>query len=151
MPHVTHRIAGRGSRLALALVGALCALAVAAQPSHAGLLVKSAPNCQAPATTKPFRPWLDLASYTQAPDGGFEAGAKGWALDDGAAPVTGNEPYKVGAAGDSTALRIPAGGDATSPTFCVGVEHPTVRLKFVPMGAGSWTVDDVYVDPFKHF
>ena len=30
-------------------------------------------------------------------------------------------------------------------------EHTPVRLKFVPMGAGSWTVDDVYVDPFKHF
>jgi hypothetical protein len=152
----------------------------------------------------------------QAPDGGFEAGAKGWTLDDGAAPVAGNEPYTIGAPGDDTALRIPAGGDATSPTFCVGVEHPTVRLfakrtggtilstlrvdiqfednlggvqslptgivlsngnwapslpilmvanllpllpgehtpvrlKLVPMGAGTWTVDDVYVDPFKHF
>lgn len=217
MPQVTHRIAvGRGSRLALALVGALCALAIGAQPSHAGLLVKSAPNCQAQDTSKVFRPWLDLANYQQAPDGGFEAGAKGWSLDDGAAPVAGNEPYKIGDDSDDTALRIPAGGDATSPTFCVGVEHPTVRLfakrtggtilstlrvdvqfednwggvhslpvgivlgngnwapslpmimvanllpllpgehtpvrlKFVPMGSGTWTVDDVYVDPFKHF
>jgi hypothetical protein len=73
-------------------------------------------------------PWLDIASYTPAPDGGFEAGAHGWALGGGAAPLAGNEPYRVGGGADSTALRLPAGGSATSPAFCVGLEHPTVRL-----------------------
>jgi hypothetical protein len=116
-----------GSRLALALAGALCALAVAAQPSHAGLLVASAPSCADAATSRPFLPWLDLASYTPAPDGGFEAGAKGWELR-GAATVPGNEPYHIGGPSDDTALRIPAGGSATTPTFCAGLEHPTARL-----------------------
>jgi hypothetical protein len=216
MPHVIHRIAeGRGSRLALALAGALCALAIAAQPSHAGVLVQSAPNCAAPPTSRPFLPWLDIASYQEAPDGGFEAGATGWDLDGGAATVAGNESHYVGGRADDTSLRIPAGATATSPVFCVGIEHPTVRmfakrsggsllstlrvdvqfedalgkqrslpiglvlggsnwaptlpmlmvanllpllpgqhtpvtLRFVPQGGGSWQVDDVYVDPFKH-
>jgi hypothetical protein len=212
-----HRIAeGRGSRLAIALAGALCALAFAAQPSHAGVLVESAPaSCADAPTARPFLPWLDLASYTKAPDGGFEAGAKGWDLDGGAATVTGNEPYNVSQDNGRTSLRIPAGGAATSPVFCVGLEHPTARffakrtggsllsslrvdvqfedaagvehslptgvvlsggtwapslpvlivanllpllpgdhtpvtLRFVPQGAGSWQIDDVYVDPFKH-
>ena len=217
MPHVIHRIAlGRGSRLAIALAGALCALAFAAQPSHAGVLVTSAPSCAAQSTARVFQPWLDLANYQLAPDGGFEAGAKDWSLAGGARTVPGNESNFVGGRADTTALQIPAGGSATSPVFCVGIEHPTarlfakrtggtllstlrvdvqfsgllgqdvslpiglvigggqwaptlpvvmvanllpllpgqhtpVKLRFVPQGGGSWTIDDVYVDPFKHF
>jgi len=209
-----HRLGRREGRLALALAGALCALAFAAQPSHAGLLVASAPSCADETTSRPFLPWLDLARYTPAPDGGFESGARGWDLAGGAATVAGNEPFAVAGKSDKTSLRVPAGGAATSPTFCVGLEHPTVRmfakrvggsllstlrvdvrfedalgrtralpigvvlgtgawqptlpmpvlvnllpllpgahtpvsLRLVPQGAGSWLVDDVYVDPFK--
>jgi hypothetical protein len=128
MPHVIHRIAmRREGRFMVALAGAVCALALAAQPSHAGVLVASAPSCPTTATSHPFLPWLDIASYIPAPDGGFEAGAKGWDLD-GATPVAGNETFKVGGSADDTALRVPAGGSATSPAFCVGLEHPTARL-----------------------
>ena len=214
MPHVIHRIAeGRGSRLAIALAGALCALAFAAQPSHAGVLVKSAPSCAEQPTSRVFQPWLDLANYQLAPDGGFEAGAQGWTLA-GARTVAGNESHYVGGRADDTALQIPAGASATTPVFCVGIEHPTARffakrtggtllsalrvdvqfetvlgiqaslpiglvlgggqwqptlpmlmvanllpllpgqhtpvtLRFVPQGGGTWTVDDVYVDPYK--
>jgi hypothetical protein len=215
MPHVIHRIAlGRGSRLAIALAGALCALAIAAQPSHAGVLVDSAPDCAAQDTSRVFQPWLDLADYQQAPDGGFEAGAEDWTLAGAARPVPGNESHYVGGRADTHALQIPAGSSATTPVFCVGIEHPTarffakrtggtllstlrvdvqfsgllgqdvslpiglvvagnqwaptlpmlmvanllpllpgqhtpVKLRFVPQGAGTWTIDDVYVDPFK--
>jgi hypothetical protein len=131
-----HLLRRREGRLAMALAGALCALAIAAQPSHAGLLVASAPSCADGATSRPFLPWLDLAAYTPAPDGGFEAGAKGWALAGGAATVAGNEPWKVGGKADDTALRVPAGGSATSPVFCVGLEHPTVRM-FAKRTGGS--------------
>ena len=107
MPHVIHRITmRRQGRFVAALAGALCALALAAQPSHAGVLV---------------------ASYAPAPDGGFEAGAKGWNLS-GATVVADNETYHVGGAGDDTSLRVPAGDSATSPAFCVGLEHPTARF-----------------------
>jgi hypothetical protein len=216
MPQVIHRLADRrGTALLLALAGALCALAIAAQPSHAGVLVADAPSCAQEDSSQVFRPWLDLANYQPAPDGGFEAGAQGWTLA-GATTVAGNEPYDVGGAGDDTSLRVPSGGSATTPAFCVGLEHPTARffakrvggsllstlrvdvrfetslgttlevpigvvalnggswqpslpmlfvanllpllpgdhtpvqLRFVPQGGGSWLVDDVYVDPFKH-
>jgi len=128
MPHVIHRIAmRRDGRFMVALAGALCALALAAQPSHAGVLVASSPSCPTSVTSHPFLPWLDVASYVPAPDGGFEAGATGWNLDD-AIVVAGNEPYDVGGAADDSALRVPAGGSATSPAFCVGLEHPTARF-----------------------
>jgi hypothetical protein len=128
MPHVIHRIAmRREGRLVAVLAGALCALAIGAQPSHANVLVASAPSCPTSETAHPFLPWLDIASYVPAPDGGFEAGAKGWNLDD-ASVVAGNEPYHVGDDADDSALRIPAGGSAQTPTFCVGLEHPTARF-----------------------
>src|ERR1700750_2444224 len=128
MPHVTNRIAARrGGALVGALGAALCALALSAQPSHAGVLTASAPSCPQPSSAQVFLPWLDIADYQPAPDGGFEAGAKGWSLT-GAATVAGNEAYDVGGSGDDTALRVPAGGAATSPTFCVGLEHPTARF-----------------------
>src|SRR4051794_14931714 len=128
MPHVIHRFADRpGTALLLALAGALCALAIAAPASHAGVLTASAPSCAQPDSSQVFLRWLDIANYQPAPDGGFEAGAKGWSLDD-AATVAGNEPFDVGGSADDTALRVPAGGSATSPAFCVGIEHPTARF-----------------------
>jgi hypothetical protein len=211
-----HRLAERRGTALLALAGALCALALAAPASHAGVLVASAPSCAQAHSSQVFLPWLDIANYQPAPDGGFEAGAKGWSLA-GAATVAGNEPWDVGGSADHGALRVPAGGSATSPTFCVGLEHPTARffakrvggsllstlrvdvrfedalghaqelpiglvalnggswqptlpmllvanllpllpgdhtpvqLRFVPQGGGAWLVDDVYVDPYKHF
>ena len=42
--------------------------------------------------SRPFLPWLDLAWYEAAPDGGFEAGADGWTLSGGAAVVDGGQP-----------------------------------------------------------
>jgi hypothetical protein len=127
MPHVTHRLtARRGTALLGALAAVLCALAVAAQPSRAGVLTAST-SCAATDSSQVFLPWLDLASYQLAPDGGFEAGAEGWDLD-GAATVAGNEPYHVGGSADASALRVPSGASATTPTFCVGIEHPTARL-----------------------
>jgi hypothetical protein len=131
-----HLLRRREGRFAAALAGALCALALAAQPSPAGVLVASAPSCDDGATSRPFLPWLDLAQYKPAPDGGFEAGAQGWSLAGGAQTVAGNEPWTVGAKADDTALRIPAGGSATSPAFCVGLEHPTVRM-FAKRSGGS--------------
>jgi hypothetical protein len=75
-----------------------------------------------------FAPWLDPSWYQAAPDAGFENGAAGWSLGGGAATVTGNEPFYVGAAGDDTALALPNGASATSAPVCIAVEHPTIRL-----------------------
>lgn len=115
-------------RAAGMLAGGALALALSAVPAQAGPLVASAQDCDEQALTQPFMPWLDPASYTLAPDGGFERGAAGWDREGGAAVVAGNEPYYVRAAGDSKSLELPAGSSARSGTICVGVEHPTLRI-----------------------
>jgi hypothetical protein len=105
-------------------VGALIAPAGAS----AGALVASAPDCAQQSLSQPFAPWLDPAQYQFAGDGGFEAGAAGWDLSAGAATTSGNEPYYIHDGGDSHSLALPSGSSATSPTVCVGLEHPTLRF-----------------------
>ncbi len=121
----------RRSNALLAAVATLLVSVVAAVPASAGVLVSSAPDCDNGQTSQPFRPWLDPAQYFLAPDGGFEADAADWSLD-GASVVAGNQGFGVGGA----ALALPAGASATSPTFCVGLEHPTARF-FVRRTSGS--------------
>ena len=113
-----------------ALVGAAAAAALMsiAPAAQAGSLVASAPNCAEEALSRPFLPWADPASYQFAPDGGFESGGEGWTLGGGSHAVSGNESYSLHAAGDSRSLAIPASSSATSPTVCVGIEHPTIRF-----------------------
>ena len=115
----------RGRLLAVACVVA----GAAALPStaSAGLLVDAAPSCEEQTLSRPFTPWLDLAQYTPAPNGGFEAGASGWALDD-AQVVPGNEPFDIAGDGGTRSLHIAAGGSATSSAICVGIEHPSIRF-----------------------
>jgi hypothetical protein len=106
---------------------ALAALSFGAASANAGVLVSSAPSCDGQPLSTPFQRWLDYASYTPLPGGGFESAAAGWSLSGGAAVANGNETFNVAGPGTKS-LAIPAGGSATSPTICVGIEHPTVRL-----------------------
>ena len=107
---------------------AVLAMAMSASSASAGLLVKSAPDCSPKPTTQPFKPWGDLTQYNLAPGGGFESGTPSWTLRGGASVVSGNEPWKVAGAGNTRSLRLPPGASATSPTICVGLEHPTIRF-----------------------
>lgn len=106
------------------ILGGLGATAPAA---NAGLLVESAPDCTGQVLEQPFKPWRDYANYTLVPGGAFEDGAPGWKLSK-ATIVSGNETYQVHGRGDSRSLELRAGGVATSPTICVGLEHPTMRF-----------------------
>jgi hypothetical protein len=171
-----------------------------------------AAGCPDQPLARTFQPWLDPAWYAAAPDGGLEAGAEGWTLGGGAAVVAGNEPFFVGDRGDARSLALPPGASATTPSVCIGVEHPTLRFfarntgssistlgvsvvfrdllgqeRALPVGSivageewaptpvvpvlvnllsllgdqqvafrftaldgrGEWTIDDVYVDPYK--
>jgi hypothetical protein len=114
-------------RAVLAGLAAAAASALLAAPASAGVLTKSATDCDAPVNSHPFAQWGDNASYKPVPNGGLEGGAAGWTLSGGAKVVEGNEPYKVSGAGDSS-LELPAGSSATSPTVCVGVQEPTLRF-----------------------
>jgi hypothetical protein len=114
-------------RAALAALAATAASAALAAPANAGILTKSATDCDAPVNSHPFAQWGDNASYKPVGDGGFEGGAAGWTLSGGAKVVSGNESYNVSGAGDSRSLELPAGSSATSPTVCVGLSEPTLR------------------------
>ena len=107
---------------------AVAALAMSASSASAGLLVKSAPDCTPKPTTQPFLPWGDATPYNLAPGGAFEAAGPSWTLKGGASTVSGNEPWKVAGAGHTRSLRLPPGASATSPTICVGLEHPSIRF-----------------------
>jgi hypothetical protein len=112
------------------LVSALVAAAgtaIAAAPASAGVLVKTATNCDQTSLSKPFSQWGDTSNYFLAPGGSFEGSTAGWSLTGGAHVVSDNEPWNASGRG-SAALHIPAGGSATSPTVCVGLDHPTIRL-----------------------
>ncbi|HEV7807405.1 MAG TPA: hypothetical protein VGO80_16415 [Solirubrobacteraceae bacterium] len=113
-----------GSTTALAIA----ALSFGATSANAGVLVDAAASCDAETLSKPFEPWFDTALYTPLRGGDFETGAAGWTLSGGAAVASGNEPFQVAGPGDASSLAIPAGGSATSPPICVGLEHPTVRF-----------------------
>jgi|tagenome__1003787_1003787.scaffolds.fasta_scaffold20943140_2 hypothetical protein len=108
------------------VVSLTCALAalVATVPAVAD----AAGSCPEQPTAPVFAPWGDGAQYKLAPDGGFEAGASGWSLHDGAAVQDGNEPFQVGGDADGSSLSLPAGAEATSPPECIDLAHPTIRL-----------------------
>ena len=96
------------------------------------------------ALDRPFLPFADVAQYYLAPGGDFEHGA--W---DGGASVAGNEPFQV-TPGGRRSLAIAAPASATSPTLCIGVDHPTIRF-FARRTSGPALallgVDVVFTDP----
>ena len=131
MPHVFRPKHRRGA-FAAAFTTAALTLALA-PAAHAA--------CTAAPTSKAFAGFGDNANYALAPAGAFESGATGWTLT-GASVVTGNETAKIHGATDSKALAISATGKAASPSFCVGIEHPTFRL-FARRTSGTWGVLNV--------
>ena len=127
----------------------LVALLGGAERADAGVLSASASACDDPPLERPFVRWLDPAQYVLAPDGDFDAGARGWQLT-GAGPVADNEPWNVHGSDRRAALHLARDGSATSPVMCVGIEHPTVRLFARNRGAalGTLTVEVLFEDAF---
>jgi hypothetical protein len=132
-------------RIKLLTVAALAigASAFAAPPATAGLLVKSAPSCQQ-TFEQPFAAFGDSASYTMVGGGNFESGGAGWQLSK-AKVVSGSNPYKVSTGAHAKSLQISPGGVATSPTVCVGLEHPTMRF-FVKSSGGLLSLSTMSVE-----
>jgi hypothetical protein len=103
--------------------------------------------CAGESLSQVFADWGDSSWYFLAPDGGFEDGAAGWSLRDGAAVVDGNGPFALGAPGDSRSLSLPAGASATSAPFCIRRDTRIVRwVQRGPRG-GLLAVSVVHVDP----
>jgi hypothetical protein len=118
----------RSFRTGAAALVALAALAFGASAANAGVLVASAPSCDAQSVSKTFLPWLDLADYTALSGGNFEGAGAGWSTNGPASVVNGNESFGVGGAGDAKSLALNNNSSATSPAICVGIEHPTLRF-----------------------
>ncbi len=74
-----------------------------------------------PPSSQPFLAYGDDDSYFLAPGGDFEAGAPGWTLGAGAELV--ESPAATG-----TAVSLPPGTSATSPSICVSRAHVSARL-----------------------
>ena len=125
---------------------AFAAMTFGVAPANAGILVSSAPNCDAQPLSTPFAPWYDNARYTPVAGGSFESSASGWSLSGGAAVTAGNEPWKVAGASHASSLSVPGGGSATSPTICVGLEHPTMRFFAKRTSGGTLGLSGMRVD-----
>jgi hypothetical protein len=138
------RLAAR-SRSVLSCAAAVCAAAaLSAAPASAASVAGPSAGCPAVPTVQPFRAWQDLADYILAPDGGLEARGAGWALQGGARPVEGNEPFRVGAATDHMALDLPARSSATTAPMCIGIEHRTMRFFGAGATTGELSVEALY-------
>jgi hypothetical protein len=118
----------------------LTVLVLALLAATAGSPASASLTCSGQTYTQPFRPWLDLASYVQVPNGSLES-STGWTLSGGAKLVTGNEPWKVNRATDSRSLQLPSGSSATSPPLCVTLLHPTLRFFATNTGAATTTLE----------
>jgi hypothetical protein len=125
------------------LVAASAVILVTAAPANAGLLVASAQDCEAQASSQVFLRWLDPLRYEQAPGGDAESGA-GWTLGGGARIVAGNEPWKVGGREDGSSLLLPRGSQATTGVMCVGIGHPVMR--FFARRTSGWLLDSLKVE-----
>ena len=111
--------------LALALVAASL---IGPATANAGPLVATATGCTDQSLSQVFMPWADVASYTLQPGGDFEPGSPKWDLTGGADGAAVNEPWDVTDARDGHSLALSSGSSATSPTICVGIEHPDIRF-----------------------
>jgi hypothetical protein len=112
------------------LIPVLAAAAFLAVPAaNAGLLDPVTqlllPTCGT--NTHPFSQWGDSSNYYGFGNNGFENGTRGWTLSDGAYVGIGNEPWFVNGWG-SRALTLPAGASALSPTFCINLLDPALRM-----------------------
>lgn len=108
------------------LLAAVAAAFLTVPPAADAALLPA--TCQQEPVAQVFLPWLDVMNYVGVPDGGLEAGGAGWTFRAGAAVVDGNEPFKVGGAGDARSLSLPPGASATTPLSCRGLDRPTLRF-----------------------
>jgi hypothetical protein len=132
--------------MAVLMIGGLLALlpAVAsAKPAPSPSPSPVTADCPPPSLFTPLSAFGDTRSYFVVPGGAFEAPA--WSLAGGATLTGGSGPLQLGPA--QGALKLPPGGSATSPVFCVDVDYPTMRFfsaQLAPKSSSKLTVDVIY-------
>jgi hypothetical protein len=94
----------------------------------------SSASCTDPDTAPLLSAFGDNELYAPAPGGSFESGAGGWQLDGGASVAPADGGLQV--LGTSTsALDLPVGASAVSPTFCVDERYSRFRFSFAQASA----------------
>lgn len=116
--------------LAAAAVAVLAAIGAGTASAHGlgGSPGKYTQGCPTFTTTEPFTPWGDLGDYFLGPAADFEGSLTGWTAKGGAKIVSGNETYYVNSPSDSHSLLLPKGGSVTSPSICVTLDTPDLRM-----------------------
>jgi hypothetical protein len=127
----------RGHRRFWLVAAALVAAAVLAAPASAatrprglGLL----PSCGA--TSQPFTPWGDSASYCAFANLGFESGKTSWTVTGPTSIVAANEPWHVSGPG-THALQLGPGATALSSPLPVNLLDPWIRFFAHSAGANG--------------
>jgi hypothetical protein len=115
-------MSARSKGLWVVFAALVAAVGLSVPAASAGLLL---PSCGA--TSHPFTPWGDQASYCAFPNLGFENGTAAWTLSGQASVASGNEPWHVSGSG-THALRLGPGATAVSSPLPVSVLDPWIRL-----------------------
>lgn len=130
--------------MATLVIGGLTAVLPAAASAHDVPWTPAASaDCPQPSLSSALAGFGDRRSYFVAPGGAFEAPQ--WSLAGGATLTGGSGPLRVGTAKGS--LKLPPGGSATSPVFCVDLDYPTMRFFSAQLAARSSSklnVDVIY-------
>jgi len=131
--------------IAVLMVSGLMAALPAAASARPVATPPPAPpaDCPAPSLFPALTAFGDSRSYFIAPGGTFDSSA--WSLAGGATLTGGNGPLQLGAAEGT--LKLPAGGSATSPAFCVDLDYPTMRFfsaQLAPRSSSKLDVDVIY-------
>lgn len=86
-------------------------------------------DCAQPVLSTPLAGFGDTRSYFLAPGADFESPeTAAWQLEGGASVVEGGVSRADGSESAGRSLKLPAGGSATSPAFCIDLEHPSMRF-----------------------
>jgi hypothetical protein len=130
-------------KLSLRLVAATAVVALAAigaGTASAHGQSKYAQGCPYFDTTQAFLPWLDPGYYFVGPGGDFETTLTGWTAKGSPKIVSGNETFLVGSPTDSHALSLPKNAGVTSPSICVSLDTPDLRMFVKNTGTTSATL-----------
>jgi hypothetical protein len=122
----------------------LAAPALAAESSDDTTVKPAGSGCAERVFSKVFRAFHDRGLYTLAPDGGFEAGAEGWELGDGATVVDESSSILLGDALGAKSLELAPGASATTPAICVAKGFPSFRFATRSADRGVLRVQVLY-------
>jgi hypothetical protein len=136
-------------RIAAPLGLAVALFVLGAGSAHASLLAADSTSCSDYTYSQVFLPWADPAYYAAVPGGDFEKANRRWELIGASRVTNENESFNVAGLNQHSSLSIPDGATALSPTMCVGLAQPTLRMFFkqnAGLGLARLRIDVLFDD-----